>query len=381
MRPWWLLCAAPLPALFACESSSPVVFQPTRDGGVDAFASADGAVGDAAACASGPFVLGACSASQADYTPRDRASAGTRLPACISDDNVYHPINPDVASNSRIAAFEQVLSMLKVGTPQVPTAADFDAVRVLYTQPEGLDSRVQRREDIHYPPVVIDGVAKECRDLTPAQQAMFADRCAGPAKVVPILNDAFRRGGAGESPKLQATRIEAALLWFMWLSFYKESQGCYADPKQCDSTSSYWGGNQDRGAAPTGYGRYVRALSEESYQRGWDAVLAIRCAFEHSQKSPVPGDLPEVIEKARVQADRINNHALALILRDRIRQLDCDPTAFTFVQILGPVLDVVARAQDPARADALRAEFAKPDAQSLNRALLERELGALFGCP
>jgi hypothetical protein len=323
-----------------------------------------------------------CTASATDYTPRDAASAGKRLPACVSDSGKYTPINPDVPSNSRIAAVEAVLRLLKVGADEVPSASAFDDVRVLYTQPEGLDSRVSRREDIHFAEVEIAGIKRQCRDLTPAELQLYPDRCAGPVKVVPLINDALREGAAGNAPRVQAARIEAAMVWFMWLSLYKESQGCYADPKQCDSTSSYWGGNQDVNAAPTGYGRYVKTLSEESYKRGWDAVLAIRCAYDYFVSSaPEPADFPTVREKAREQVDRVNNHALALILRARLGKIQCDPAAFAFVRTLAPVLNVVAKAKDPAKASELAAELSKAAATDVNVGNVDAILSELFGCP
>jgi hypothetical protein len=372
--------------LFACESSAPTIRVPVNgaEAGTPDAAVFEGDSGlDAAMmCLVRPAVtVRVCSASTQDYTPRDLASAGTRFPACISDDNTYHSINPDVPSNARIAAVEALFKLLKIEEGAVPSAQDFDDARVLYTQPEGLDSRVQRREDIHYPEVVIAGVAKQCRDLTSAEHAMYPDRCAGPAKVIPLLNDAFQKGSRGESPRVQAARIEAAMVWFLWLSFYKESQGCYGDPGQCDSASSYWGGQQDIAKAPTGYGRIVRGFSEDSYKRGWDAVLAVRCAYDYSQKStPAPADFAAVKERARDQIDRINNHALALFVRSKLRAVSCEG-ALESLQILGPVLDVVARKIDAAKADELMAQWKKPSASEIDQVRVESILDALFGCP
>jgi hypothetical protein len=274
-----------------------------------------------------------------------------------------------------------MLKILRTETGGVPTPMDFEDARVLYTQPEGLDSRVSRREDIHFPDVVMAGVKRECRDLTPEEQGTYADRCAGPAKVVPLINDALKRGAQGENPTLQSARIEAALVWFLWLSLYKESQGCYADPKQCDSTSSYWGGQQDVTAPPLGYGRYVRAIAPESFARGWDAVLAVRCAYDYFQSStPPPAEFPAVRERVRDQIDRLNNHTLALILRSRLSTVACEPASLEFVRTLGPVLDVVVRAKNAEAADRLRAEWSKSGAE-MDVASIHRVLDDLFGCP
>jgi hypothetical protein len=328
-----------------------------------------------------PVNVRVCVANAQDYTPRVSASAGKRFPACISDDGTYHSINPDVPSNARIAAVEALFALLKIEVGGLPSAQDFDDARVLYTQPEGLDSRVQRREDIHYPEVVIAGITKQCRDLTAAEVMQFPERCAGPAKVIPLLNDAFQKGSRGELTRVQASRIEAAMVWFLWLSFYKESQGCYGDPGQCDSTSAYWGGQQDVTKSPTGYGRIIRAFSEDSFKRGWDAVLAVRCAYDFSQSmTPPPADFAAVKERARDQIDRLNNHALALFVRSKLAALPCEG-ALESVQILGPVLDVVARKINPAKADELMVQWQKTSPIGIDKVRTEALLDELFGCP
>ena len=365
----------------ACESSAPTPSGPSQDAGRDgSVILSEASFPDGGVCTVlGPVEVRTCAIAASDYTPRDPASKGTRLPLCISDDNTYHPINPDVPSNSRIAAVEQLGKLLKFDGSGVPTPNDFVQARILYTQPEGLDSRVQRREDIHFPEATVGGVVKACRDMTAAERAPFADRCAGPEKLIPLINDALVKGAAGTTPTLQAARIEAAMVWFMWLSFYKESQGCFGDPGQCDSTSSYWGGQQDVNAPPLGYGRMIRAYSEESYRRGWDAVLAIRCAYDYTVAQPAALDLAAVKEKARDQIDRMNNHALAIFVRSKVSVLPCD-APYEAVRLLGPVLDVVARAKDPAKADKLKAEFAKSAVQ-IDRDMVLSMLDDLFGCP
>jgi hypothetical protein len=364
-----------LSCVFACETSAPI-FQTDADG----VAMADASLSDGGACALlGSVTVRTCAAGANDYTPRVAGSKGTRLPLCISDDNAYHPINPDVASNARIAAVEQMGKLLKFDGSSVATAADFVQARILYTQPEGLDSRVQRREDVHFPDATVGGKATACKDMTAEERAPFADRCSGPEKVTPLINDALAKGAVGNNPRVQSARMEAAMVWFLWLSLYKESQGCFADPGQCDSTSAYWGGQQDVEAAPLGYGRLIRAYSEESYRRGWDAVLAVRCAYDYNVAQPAAPDLAAVKEKARDQIDRLNNHALALFVRSKVAALPCE-AAYESVRILGPVLDVVARAQDPAKADMLKAEFAKPEAQIDGGGVLAA-LDHLFGCP
>lgn len=331
-----------------------------------------------AACGAGAAVrVPSRQPSATDYTPRTPTSAGSRFPACISDDGTYHPINADVPSNARIAAVVEIGKLLHFDGKALPSPQDFADARALYTQPEGVDSRVQRREDIHFPPATLNGVPTACKDLTDAERAGFPERCAGPVKLIPLLNDAFMQGEAGADPRVAAARVEAALLWFLWLSFYKEADGCFSDPGQCDSTSAYWGGQQDVSATPLGYGATVRPLSEESFQRGWDAVLAVRCAKDLADSKSA--DAARAKTDALAQVDRVNNHALALILRQRLTTLPCE-AAYAFIQVLGPQLDAPLRARDATAADQLKALLQAPLA-TFDAKQVETLLADHFGCP
>ena len=139
-------------------------------------------------------------------------------PACISDRNEYVAFSPNISSLARVGAFEQISRILGFGTGKAPSPAEFTEARVIYTQEQGIESRVSRREDEHYPPA-----AKACRDMTEAEIAANTDRCVGPAKIRPILNAAFQEGMAGQDPALNAARIEGALLWFLYISIFKEA--------------------------------------------------------------------------------------------------------------------------------------------------------------
>jgi hypothetical protein len=317
----------------------------------------------------------ACTVGSTEYTPRDPESAGKRYPACISDDNAYHPFQSDVPSNARLAAIESIGRMLGWKGAKVPTAADFEQARVLYTQPEGVDSRVQRREDVHYPEA-----PKLCRDMTSDEIKQYPDRCVGPAKIIPMLNDAFQKGQSGIEPLVQAARVEAALIWFMYVSYYKEGLGCQIELNQCDSTSAYWGGNQDRTAPPTGgLGRYIKELSPEAYERGWDAVLAMRCWRDVDNPGGTGMNL-ELMNRVGVQLDRAGDHALALIVRHRLQNLGCG-AAWETVKILGGVLDRAATVADPAAAQVLRDELAKVDPNAVDVKAATSALEKAFPCP
>lgn len=360
-------------AVTACETEDPV---PPGGGANDAGTSPDG--GARACDPDGVVALPpppACTVGPTEYTPRDATSAGKRFPACISDDNAYHPFQADVPSNARLAAIQSIGQMLGWKGTKVPSPTDFEDARLLYTQPEGVDSRVQRREDIHYPEA-----PKLCRDMTSEEAMQYSDRCVGPAKIIPMLNDAFDKGQKGIDPLVQAARVEAALIWFMYVSYYKEGLGCQVELNQCDSTSAYWGGNQDRTAAPTGgLGRYVKELSPEAYERGWDAVLAMRCWRDLDNPSGI-GSNVELMNRVGVQLDRAGDHALALIVRHRLQNLGCS-AAWETVKILGGVLDRAATVADAANAKVLRDELAKGDAALVDVRAATSALEKLFPCP
>jgi hypothetical protein len=315
-----------------------------------------------------------CAIGPTEYTPRDPTSIGKRYPTCISDDNAYHPFG-DVPSNARLAAIESIGQMVGWNGSRVGTRTDFENARLLYTMAEGVDSRVQRREDIHYPEA-----PDLCRALSKEQMMQYPDRCVGPIKIVPMINDAFEKGWKGIDPVLQAARLEAALIWFMYVSYYKEGLGCQLELNQCDSTSAYWAGNQDRTAAPIGgLGKYVKPLSAEAYERGWDAVLAMRCWRDLDNPSGI-GMNVELMNRVGVQLDRAGDHALALIVRHRLQNLGC-AAAWETVKVLGGVLDRAATVADAAQAKVLRDELAKADPATVDVSAAISALEKLFPCP
>lgn len=85
-------------------------------------------------------------------------------------------------------------------------------------------------------------------------------------KIEPMLNDAFAAGAAGKDPVLNAARVEAALLWFLFVSPYKETRTCATAQADCDSGWAYYtGGDDDRTLEGRGFARYVRARSKQAH--------------------------------------------------------------------------------------------------------------------
>ncbi|HLL04711.1 MAG TPA: hypothetical protein VK539_29265 [Myxococcaceae bacterium] len=322
-----------------------------------------------------------CKPADTDYRPGEpdvNNAATDAWAACISDDNTYHPIDPNITTVARVAAFDELARRLwKDG--KVPTSADFVASYDLYTQPEGLGSRVQRREDYHYPAAPNGG---RCRDA--GVPATAPDRCVGPAKLLPIITDAFTRGGQGETPRVHAARIEAALVWFLYISTYSEINTCTTTPRDCDSAWAYYTGGTAR-CEPAGLAAYVRAVGPRTHERIYDATLAVRCWRNLDNEAGAAANTT-LRDRALAQYDRAALRGVALILRERFTLLaqgtdDEKQARMSFINVLGPLLDREARARDAAQADLLRAQVDKATASQVDVNTATAALDSLFGCP
>lgn len=319
--------------------------------------------------------LSSCRPLAADYQPRANASAGDSWAACISDDNRYHPIDPNISTVARVSAFEQIATLLWRDR-KVPAAADFVEARVIYAQDQGLDSRVQRREDVHYPP---PPGGKRCSEA--GIPDANPDRCVGPAKLLPVLNDAFVRGAMGDAPRVHAARIEAALLWFLYVSALSEAMSCAAAPKDCDSCWAYYTGGTARDA-PLGLAGYVARLSDETHQRAYDATLAVRC-WRNLDNEAGPAMNMTLQLQARDQLDRATVRGVAMVLRQRVSELSCADAEglaarSAFIRLVAGWLDREARARDATWAETLRQAT---QGDSVDALAATTALDGLFPCP
>jgi hypothetical protein len=316
----------------------------------------------------------ACQPLATDYLP---GKPDTWDP-CISDSDPskYVPFNTSISSIARVAAFESMMSRLLKAQP--PSPDDFIAAKVDYTQPEGLDSRVSIREDEHYPPA-----AKKCADMTPAELQQNADRCVGGARMQPLINQAFVEGAAGKDPLLNAARIESTLLWFLYISVYKEATTCTNKSQDCDSSYAYYTGGESRSGGK-GLARYVRGLSSQAHDRIFDGILAVRCWRDLDPGTPATN--LALRDKATAQMDRGLHRGMALITRSRLEAVEAAcgkprEALWASVQILGGALEREARARDATRAQTLRTELARPDPAGADLDLLDRTLEEIFPCP
>ena len=361
--------ATALSCLLACGAPDPT--PSNGDGGTGTT--------DGGFCEPSPSYLeevAGCQPRADDYRPRANASANDSWSACISDDNSYHPINPSISSVARVAAFEEIASKIWEAN-RVPSAQDFIDARVSYAQDQGLDSRVQRREDVHYPPA-----SSPCSTTGVPEQN--PDRCVGPARLLPLLNDAFARGSLGEASLENAARIEAGLLWFLYASVLSEVESCGSRPQDCDSAWAYYSGATVR-AEPLGLGRYVRRVGVETHDRAYDGALAVRCWRNLDNETGVATNLA-LRDRAREQLDRALLRGVALVIRQRLTELSCTTgdvkkARWTFVRTLAPFLDRAAEQRNPAQAATLRAQLSSEAPEGADVAAMISSLDALFDCP
>ncbi len=330
---------------------------PDADADPDADDTTADAPGDAADGADGADAVGppGCPAAASDYSPGD----DDEWPACISDDDEYHQFEDSISTIGRVAGFERIADLLW-RIDGTPTVASFISARDTYATGEGLDSRVQRREDEHYPAVTDPdtGDALRCRDEGVPE--IDPDRCVGPAQILPILNDAFQRGTVGDQSQVQAARVEAALVWFLYVSSHKEAVTCTTAKKDCDSSYAYYTGGIDRRGG-LGLAGYVSEIAPETHDRIWDGILAVRC-WRDLDGGAEAADL-EMRDRAVAQLDAALLHGVAQVVADRLATLaEAEGATFdgawAFVEILGPVLGREANVRNPDAADALAAQWA-----------------------
>lgn len=346
---------------------------PMMDGG-DGDADID-AGDDAGACAPrSPAEIpdrGSCVVADDDYA----ICEADMWAECVSDLGEYSRIQDSISSIARVGAFEMIAPLLFDPTMD-PSPDDFNDARDLYQEEEGLDSRVVRRYDVHYDvpagtDCTLDGVPDS-----------FPDYCVGPAMIQPILLDAFAAGAAGTEPRQNAARIEAALLWFFYVSAYKESFTCTTTPKDCDSSYAYYtGGEAARGGL--GLARYVMEVDPYAHDRAWDGLLAVRCWRDLDPDATAT--MTELRDRARDQYDRAVLDGVAAVLAARLRQV-ADTTGdeqlahWAFVQVLGQALrtEYPNRSADDATAFAAALESTTPAADATE---LADAIDAAFDCP
>jgi hypothetical protein len=384
-----LLAGASL-TLAACATNDDPMMDDEGDDGTDT-AAEGGAPCDPADDA---VDQSSCVPLDTDYLPLD--SDNDPYPACISDGGVYELVADPPSSIARVEAFETIADLL--WRNGAPTAEDFTDARTAYDMEEGLGSRVERREDLHYPPIPeaewdpgLDP-DKQCSNTMLAEA--YPDRCAGPAKLRPLVNQAFIDGQEGNGdPNVAAAKIEATLMWFFYISTYKEAYTCTSKGKDCDSSWAYYTGGAQVDGDVIGLANFVRQHSPETHQRIFDGVLAVRCFRDlypndmYATYDDLPTEGQELFDQAWEQLDNALHRGYAIVVRQHLLAQDdeqcSEATAanWAFLQIAGPVLDREAQERDPDAAAELAAIWAleEPTTDDLEQgaALIDQ----IFPCP
>ncbi len=373
---------------FACLSLAVVACTTTDDPSNDDEVGDTGETGSEAGAPCDPAAdavdESSCVPLASDYTPAtpDDDPYG----ACVSDAGVYELIADPPGSIGRIEAYDEIAEILW-RRADAPSADDFTTARTIYEADQGLGSRVDRREDLHYPPIPeaewdpgLDP-DKQCANETNATN--HPDRCVGPAKLRPLINGAFIDGMSGTGdPNTAAATIEAGFVWFAALSVYKEASTCLAKAKDCDSAWAYYTGGAQVDGALLGFAALVEAYSPGTHQRIFDGILAVRCFRDlypietYATYDDLPEDGKQTFDDAWAQVDTALQRGLAVALRQHLLAQDDDQCSeasaanWAFVQILGGVIDREAQLRDPANADALSAilELDAPTSEDIEAA-------------
>lgn len=331
-----------------------------------------------------------CEAEATDYAPGQEDA----WPACVTDDREYHLVADTPSSIARVLAYIEIVDILSDN----PSPDDFTAARTIYGQDEGLESRVLRREDLRYPAIPESdwdpGVDADKQCTVLANIEKYPERCVGPAQIAPILDEAFAAGQSGEGdPVVHAARIEAALLWFLYVSVYKEANTCLTSAaKDCDSAWAYYtaGANREGGE---GLAAEIRRLSPLANDSIWDGILAFRCIrdlypeADYPTLEDVPAEGQDLLADAQTQLVTALDYGWVQIVRERLQAQPalCGAEAeanWASLQIAGPQLALAGEEADAdawAELAALWERETPPDASELERAIMQ--LDALFSCP
>jgi hypothetical protein len=333
----------------------------------------------------------ACTALPTDYVP----GAEDAYAACISDGGTYELVSDPPGTIARVEAYEDIAALLWNGG--VPSSEDFAMARVVFETDEGLASRVDRREDLHYPEIPMAewdpglDADKQCSNTMLA--AAYPERCVGPATLRPLINQAFIDGIEGNGdPNVHAATIKAALLWFIYISPYKEAFTCFsAKGADCDSAWAYYTGGAQLDGALIGLAGAVEPFSPNTNSRVFDGLLAIRCVRDLYPEDtfpaggPLPAEGEVLFEAAWEQLDEAMHRAMATVLRQHAAAQDgCGGAAaanWAFVSVAGKALQREASERDSAASSELDALYAIAEPTPEEVARVIELIDQVFPCP
>ncbi len=367
---------------------------PADDDGNDTNVDDSGSEGGSETGECEPMTANVPAAPEASCSPLATDYPGSPdYPDCAPDDGTWHTVLEDPpGSAARVDAYEMMMTLLRGGT--TPDTAAFVAARMQYSLEEGLESRAVRREDLHYPEIaagdMMAGVDFDKQCTIEANVTKYPDRCVGPAKIAPLISAAFDAGMAGDGdPNVHAARIDAGVLWFLWVSTYKESSSCVRLPEDCDAHRGYYDGANPR-ESPKGLGEEINLISPVAHNAVFDAMLAIDC-WRLLEPEPALWEdyTPEGQARFLAAHEQLDNalfYAWARLVRDRLEKhpMTCGSEAdasWAFIEVAGAVLDDEAAIRDGAMAGTLSALWSNtaPTVADIEAGIAA--IDAIFPCP
>ncbi len=348
-----------------------------------------------------PIDESACEVLASDYQPRVNMSKDDTWEACVVDGGVYKQVDAKVpGSAARVMAYEAIADLLWRG--ETPTKEDFTAARDAYITPEGLESRMVRREDMHYPGIPMNEwdpqVDSDKQCTVEALVKKYPDRCVGPALLSPLIDEAFAAGQTGEGdPDVHAARIHAVLDYFLYLSVYKEANTCVTvTGADCDSAWAYYNGGQSIDAG-IGIAGTLREASQNTHERIHDGILAVRCWRDLNQVNGMYPLLDTLDDDAKAlfaqgweQLDQALHRGMALLVRQQLVRylegtcLDGEtklPAVWAYLQVAGPALQLEADGRDAGQAAALKTLWAAETPTLAEAQAGLAAIDAIFPCP
>lgn len=344
-------------------------------------------VGDPCPPAAATLDESACMAQPTDYV----AGAADDYGDCISDNGMYNLVGDPPGSIARIEAYEEIAALLWEG--ETPTSQDFADARAQYNIEEGLASRVDRREDLHYDPIPMDewdpNVDSDKQCSVEALAMAYPDRCAGPSKIRPLIEQAFIDGIEGNGdPNMHANTIKAGLLWFLYISTYKEAETCFSvGGGDCDSMWAYYSGGGQADGGMIGFGALVDEFSPNTTVRVFDGLMAVRCVRDlyPDDTMPLPAEGQMLFDMAWEQLDQALHRAFAVTLRQHAAAQDsCGDSAdanWRYVQIVGEVLQREASERNAAASTELASLYALAEPTPDEVARVIELIDQVFPCP
>lgn len=329
--------------------------------------------------------LNACMKQEKDYTQNPNTRDMTLWGVSCSADTSSNFSSVSSESPADVIAQMDALERIRTVLENASVSKQrFIEAENEYKEPNGIQTALARVADYHdtqYPlgkadTCLIKPITNECASV-----------CVGTTQIEPIIQEAFAQAKSGNNLYVQAARLDAALLWFNYVSIYASMYLGRENPQGIDSARAYYAGGQTPSGAGIGISKYFKQLKPLTLSQGqttdekvWDGLRALRCWREKlGDSTPVVNPIDDSEndtrwKAARDQTDRALLAGIAAIVQMRLTNLINEKEAevksahWAFVQTLGRFLLRAAEnaAPDTDGATLLENELMKTDAAQVN---------------